>query len=94
MFARLVRVCDRQCKTPGVTSWISGRRLRRRGILNWQASNMGFSFTNVPECNAGRRWLSINLLGKGAFGIGPELGIVCSLAAKIAIIYGSLASLA
>ncbi len=55
---------------------------------------MGFSFTNVPECNAGRRWLSINPLGKGAFGIGPELGIVCSLAAKIANIYGSLASLA
>jgi len=54
----MVRVCDRQCKTPGVTSWISGRRLRRRGILNWQASNMGFSFTNVPKCNAGMRWLS------------------------------------
>lgn len=88
MFARLVRVCDRQCKTPGVTSWISGRRLRRRGILNWQASNMGFSFTNVPKCNAGMRWLSINPPGKVAF------GIVCRLAAKIANVYGSLAALA
>lgn len=55
---------------------------------------MGFSFTNVPKCNAGMRWLSINPLGKGAFGIGLELGIVCGLAAKIANIYGSLASLA